>query len=163
MAAKRKGKKAAAKKPVAKSKAKSSAKKAAARKPAARRAAPRSATKAAKKAAAPSVVHWEVQAKDPGRQQQFFSELFGWRIDADNPMGYGMVASGGKDAINGGIGTTDTEPRVTVYVQVDDIDALLSRAEMLGARTVLPRTDMGMVIMGQFVDPEGNIIGLVEG
>jgi predicted enzyme related to lactoylglutathione lyase len=130
------------------------------KKPAAKKPAPKKATK---KAARPAVVHWEVQAKDPGKQQRFFADLFGWKIDANNPMNYGLVESGGKDAINGGIGGTEDGPRVTVYIQVEDINGTLARAESLGARTVMPRTDLGMVIMAQFKDPEGNIIGVIEG
>jgi predicted enzyme related to lactoylglutathione lyase len=119
----------------------------------------------AKKPSSPTVVHWEVQARDPARQQQFFGSLFGWKIDANNPMQYGMVSSGGKSAINGGIGGTPDggAPRVTVYVQVRSIDDILARAESLGAQTIMPRTDIGMVIMGQFRDPEGNLIGVIEG
>src|SRR5690242_8050298 len=89
-------------------------KKAAGKKPATR--AKRSA--APKKAAHPAVVHWEVQARDPARQQQFFAELFGWTVDANNPMNYGMVAGGGKDTIGGGIGPAQDQARVTFYVQV---------------------------------------------
>src|SRR5260370_41203778 len=124
-----------------------SKKKAPAKKAAAKKAAP-------KKPASPAVVHWEVQAKDPSRQVQFFAELFGWRIDTNNPMNYGMVEAGSKDGIAGGIGgVADGTSRVTVYVQVPDINATLARAESLGAQTVMPRTDIGMVIMGQFRDP----------
>jgi predicted enzyme related to lactoylglutathione lyase len=119
--------------------------------------------KAVAKARVPMVVHWEVQARDPGRQQRFFSDLFGWKIDADNPMNYGMVASAGKEGIDGGIGPTEDASRVTVYVQVADIQQVLSRAESLGAQTIMPRTDIGMVIMAQFRDPEGNVIGVIEG
>jgi predicted enzyme related to lactoylglutathione lyase len=118
----------------------------------------------AKKASKPTVVHWELQARDPARQQKFFGSLFGWKIDANNPMSYGMVSSGGKSAIDGGIGQAENgETRVTVYVQVPSINATLKRAESLGGRTIMPRTDIGMVIMGQFSDPEGNLIGVIEG
>jgi predicted enzyme related to lactoylglutathione lyase len=115
-----------------------------------------------KRANHPAVVHWEVQAKDPVRQQEFFSSLFGWKIDANNPMSYGMVSGAGKDTIGGGIGGTQDSPRVTVYVHVSDITQTLERAESLGAPTVMPRTDIGPVIMGLFRDPEGNVIGLIE-
>ncbi len=140
-------------------KKKKSAKKAPARK----KAPAKKAAAAPKQPARPAVVHWELQARDPSRQVQFFSELFGWAIDTNNPMNYGMVPSGGKDTIGGGIGSGDGTPRVTVYVQVPDINQALARAESLGARTVMPRTDIGMVIMAQFTDLEGNLIGLVEG
>jgi predicted enzyme related to lactoylglutathione lyase len=131
-------------------------KKAAKAKPVKRAAAP-------KKPSGPTVVHWELQSRDPANQQRFFAELFGWKIDNNNPMGYGMVSSGGPKAIDGGIGNTMDAPRVTVYIQVPDINATLNRAQTLGAVAVLPRTDMGMVVMAQFKDLEGNIIGLVEG
>ena len=109
------------------------------------------------------VVHFEVAGKDAAALQQFYASLFGWTIDANNPMNYGMVESGGKDAINGGIGPTGDAPRVTVYIQVEDINETLAKAESLGARTLMPRTDIGMVIMAQFGDLEGNVIGLIEG
>jgi len=138
-----------------------------ARKPA--RAAARPATRAAAKPAPkkrlhPAVVHWEIQSSDPTRQRDFFSSLFGWNIDANNPQNYGMVPHGGVDSIGGGIGDTqDATSRVTVYVEVPDINDALTRAEGLGAATILPRTDMGMVVMAQFRDLDGNLIGLVEG
>ena len=147
-------KSAAARKPAA-------TKSAAARKPAAKKPARRAATP--KRAAGPAVVHWEVQARDLAQQQQFFAELFGWEIDTNNPMSYGMVSGNGKDTIGGGIGSGhDSASRVTVYVQVPDINASLDRAQTLGAQTVVPRTAFGPVIMALFRDPEGNVIGLVE-
>jgi predicted enzyme related to lactoylglutathione lyase len=118
---------------------------------------------ARKAAAKPAVVHWEVQARDPAKQQAFFGELFSWRIDANNSMSYGMVEAGSTDGIGGGIGGGSGASLVTVYVQVDDIDSTLAKAESLGAQTIMPRTDIGMIIMAQFRDPEGNVIGLVEG
>jgi predicted enzyme related to lactoylglutathione lyase len=111
----------------------------------------------------PPVVHWEIMALDAPKQRAFFSDLFGWAIDANNPQNYGMVPSGGEGAIGGGIGPApDSKPYVTFYVEVPDIDAALARAESLGASSVMPRTDMGMVILAQFRDPEGNLVGLIE-
>jgi uncharacterized protein len=37
-------------------------------------------------------VHFEVIGKDGAKLQRYYSELFGWEINADNPMKYGMVA-----------------------------------------------------------------------
>jgi predicted enzyme related to lactoylglutathione lyase len=152
MATKRGGKKKAA--PKKKAPAKKAAQKAA--KKAAKKPAP-------KKPSFPGVVHWEVQAREPAKQQAFFAQLFGWNVDTNNPMSYGMVSGAGKDTIGGGIGGTQDTPRVTFYIQVPDINATLDRAATLGAATVMPRTDIGMIVMAQFRDPEGNIIGLVEG
>jgi len=47
------------------------------------------------------------------------------------------------------------------YVQVGDIDAKLAQIERLGGRTVMKRMAVpdGPTI-GQFADPEGNVVGL---
>jgi predicted enzyme related to lactoylglutathione lyase len=47
------------------------------------------------------------------------------------------------------------------YVQVADIEEKLRKIEQLGGRTVLTRTTVpdGPTI-GQFADPEGNVVGL---
>lgn len=111
----------------------------------------------------PSVVHWEVQARDPAAQREFFGSLFGWAVDANNPQNYGMVNAGGPGSIGGGIGMTTDAPRATFYVQVPSIVDTLDKAALMGAQMVMPRTDIGMVVMAQFLDPEGNLIGLIEG
>jgi predicted enzyme related to lactoylglutathione lyase len=167
MAAKKTAKKAAKK---AAGKASKGAKAAAPKRGAATKAAKRApAKKAAKRAAAPkkkhpTVVHWEIQSKDPARLHKFYADLFGWTIDANNPMNYGMVSSGGKDAINGGIGgSMGPASRVLVYAEVIDINATLARVEELGGKTLMPRTDVGPVIMGIFEDSEGNTFGVIEG
>ena len=138
-------------------KAKAAPKRAAAKRPAARRAAP------AKAKAKHPVIHWEIQSQDPGRLHSFYTNVFGWKIDTNNPMNYGMVESGGGGGIAGGIGGSQMpESRVVVYAQVPSIDDVLSRVSEHGGKTVMPRQDIGPVIMALYEDPEGNLMGLVE-
>ena len=40
------------------------------------------------------VVHFEIHGKDGAKLQEFYRSLFGWEIDANNPMQYGMVTPG---------------------------------------------------------------------
>jgi predicted enzyme related to lactoylglutathione lyase len=89
------------------------------------------------------VVHFEVIGKDASKLQQYYSELFGWQIDADNPMSYGMVAREGNVnpegiGIGGGVGTGPEgyEGHVTFYVEVPDVEAALAKAESLGGTRV---------------------------
>jgi predicted enzyme related to lactoylglutathione lyase len=119
--------------------------------------------KASAKARVNPVIHWEIQSTQADALHRFYSEVFGWKIDANNPMQYGLVASKGANGIDGGIGASphDTS-KVVVYAAVTDINATLSRIEMLGGRTVMPRSDLGMVVMALYLDPEGNTMGLVE-
>ncbi|MDP6403546.1 MAG: VOC family protein, partial [SAR202 cluster bacterium] len=108
------------------------------------------------------VVHFEIQTKDAVRCQKFFADLFGWHVDANNPMNYGIIDTH-DEGINGGIGQTDGPNMVTFYVQVDDIQAYLDRAESLGGKAILPETVIpDMVTLALFSDIEGNTVGLVK-
>jgi predicted enzyme related to lactoylglutathione lyase len=112
------------------------------------------------------VVHWEINAKDGRRAQEFYASLFDWKVDASNPMNYGLTTTGTKLGINGGIGQQDLDmqtPAVTFYVGVDDLQSYLDRVEGMGGRVVKPVTEIpGMVTFALFADPEGNIIGLLK-
>lgn len=105
------------------------------------------------------VVHFEIQGKDGAKLQEYYAGLFGWKINADNPVNYGLVAAG-----NGGIGggISDGAPGVTIYVAVPDLQAALDKAVALGGKVVTPVTHVpGMVTFAQFQDPEGNLMGIV--
>lgn len=110
------------------------------------------------------VVHFEIGVADPSRSKAFYSELFEWKIEADD-NGYGLVDTETDVGINGGIMgmPQGVPPYVTVYVGVDDLETYLERAEALGGRTVRPRMPVGE--MGAFAllaDPDGNVIGLFQ-
>ena len=112
------------------------------------------------------VTHFEIMAKDGQRARDFYSGLFGWKIDVMPEMGYGMVNTAVKMGINGGIGQVDSNgrPNVTIYVQVEDIQAALDKAAAMGGNIIVPVTDVpGVVTFAQFSDPDGNIVGLVKG
>ncbi|HSR26431.1 MAG TPA: glyoxalase, partial [Candidatus Eisenbacteria bacterium] len=42
------------------------------------------------------VVHFEVVGKDGKALNAFYSEMFDWTINTDNPIGYGMIAREGN-------------------------------------------------------------------
>ena len=118
-----------------------------------------------------AVVHFEVVGRDGPGLQRFFADLFGWEIDADNSLGYGSVShednsGGGGAGIGGGIGAAPGggDGHVTFYVQVPDVGAALAKAEKLGGKAVFgPGEVPGMgIVLGQFTDPEGHVIGLVQ-
>ena len=119
------------------------------------------------------VVHFEVVGKDGMALNAFYSQLFDWTIDSNNPIGYGMVAREGNVnadgvGIGGGImgamqGMEDYSGHVTFYVEVPDVEAALKQAESLGGtRRMGPAEVPGGPVLGQFVDPEAHLIGLVQ-
>ena len=109
------------------------------------------------------VVHFEVTGKDGKKLQEFYSKAFGWQINADNPMNYGIVDNAGQ-GIGGGISAGDGgTTAVTFYIEVDDPDAYLKKVQAAGGKTVVPVTEIpGMVIFAQFADPEGNVVGITK-
>jgi len=109
-------------------------------------------------------VSWfEVTGKDGAKLQRFYGDLFDWKIDAGNPMSYGMV-EGADGGIGGGIGASQNgSTQVTFYVTVDDLQPYLEKAEQLGGRTAVPITEIpNMVTFAQIADPEGNVVGIVK-
>ena len=115
------------------------------------------------------VVHFEVIGKDGKKLQSYYSELFGWEVDSNNEMGYGMVSREGNTGregvgIGGGIagGPPGYEGHVMFYVAVPDVEEALQKAESLGGERVMgPETIMDRLVLGHFNDPEGHLIGLV--
>lgn len=110
------------------------------------------------------IVHWEIAAKNGKKLQAFYGGLFGWKINSDNPMNYGVVQPGGKRGIDDGIfQSQDGDKRVTICAEVGNPDTFLKKAQSLGGKTVMPTTVIpNMVTFAIFADLEGNLFGLVK-
>ena len=111
------------------------------------------------------VVFFEIRGRDSKRLQEFYASLFGWKINLDNPMNYGMVEpgiGGPEEGVGGGIAQGET-PLVMIYVQVVDLNETLAKAAEMGGKAVMQPMDFpnGPTI-AMFDDPEGNTIGLVK-
>jgi predicted enzyme related to lactoylglutathione lyase len=112
------------------------------------------------------VVHFEIGGPDDGPLLRFYGELFGWRLTrVPGGINYTLVDTQGGAGVNGAIGKSGTgEPWASFYVEVDDLQAVLDKAGSLGAKTVLPITEIpGMVAFAMFDDPDGLLVGLVKG
>ena len=116
------------------------------------------------------VVHFEIVGQDAERLQSYYAELFGWSIDANNPMNYGIVAR--EDNVNSdgvgiggcvGPGPEGYAGHVTFYVEVPEVEASLAQAESLGGTRMMgPDEVMEGLVIGLFNDPEGHVIGLIQ-
>jgi predicted enzyme related to lactoylglutathione lyase len=110
------------------------------------------------------VIHFEVVGKDGVALQRFYSQLFDWTLDTNNPGGYGMSATD-ETGVAVGIGATPdgSAGHVTGYVAVPDIDAALARATELGGTVIMPKFSPGPgAVLALFADPEGHVVGLTE-
>jgi uncharacterized protein len=110
------------------------------------------------------VVHFEIMGGDGVQLEKFYRELFGWNINSNNPLKYGVVETGGgPGSVGGGVGpSNDGKKRVSIYVQVSDLQATLDRAEKLGGKTILPPSEVpGGPKLALFADPAGNVTGIL--
>src|SRR5258708_17237582 len=71
------------------------------------------------------VVHFEIMGGQEVELETFYSELFGWKINSNNPMKYGRVDTGGAPGgINGGVGATHYGNKpVSIYAQAGGLTA----------------------------------------
>src|SRR5215212_8207565 len=84
------------------------------------------------------VIHVEVTGKDGPALQSFYSDVFGWNLDTNNPGGYGMYRQ--DDGLTGGIGPSQDggAGNVTFYVHTDNPQAVLDKAVAKGGRVLMP-------------------------
>jgi predicted enzyme related to lactoylglutathione lyase len=108
------------------------------------------------------IAHLEVTGQDGAKLQSFFSDLFGWQLNADNPMNYGTATL--SDDVGVGVGPAQEGPGAAVfYLGVDSVADTLAKAESLGGKTVMPPMAVpGGPTIGLFTDPEGHMIGVFE-
>lgn len=116
------------------------------------------------------IVHFEIIGRDPGSLRDYYGQLFDWEFQTGDAVteavsergNYGYVDGSTTDGINGGVGGGDGyEGRVLFYVSVSNVEAALKKAESLGGQRVMgPEGNPGKIVVGQFTDPEGNLIGV---
>ncbi len=107
------------------------------------------------------VVHFEIGCRDSKKLQAFYSKMFDWKFETHGAAA--MVRTGSDQGIGGHINSLGHEPHnyLTVYVQVDDLEAYLAKAKGLGCKTLVPPTEVpGMGHFAWLADPEGTIVGL---
>ncbi len=109
------------------------------------------------------VVHFEVSGKDREKLESFYTDLFDWKTQDFPDMNYAMVEKEGA-GIAGGIGQVSDggSGHVTFYVGTDDPQATLDKAVSLGGTVVMPVSELPMVTLALFTDPEGHMIGIVK-
>lgn len=121
-------------------------------------------------AAAP-IVHVEVRGLDEPTLRDFYHDIFGWTRDEALSVDDYSVSKIGGGGLTAGTGhVPDWHARAcTFYIQVDDIDETLVRIGAAGGTAVMPRTvgpeefpTEHIRVFTKFLDPAGNIVGLVE-
>jgi len=119
------------------------------------------------------VIHFEFQADNVGRAQDFYKNIFGWKIVEVPGMDYYFVTTVEADqnmvpkepgAINGGMlkrSVPGEQP--VIVIQVPSIDEYLKKIPSSGGKVILPKMAVGSFgFYARVSDTEGNVIGLWE-
>ena len=115
----------------------------------------------------PRVVHFEIISDDPKRTQQFYEEVFKWKVEKwQGPLDYWFFMTGDESepGIDGAFGMRQTPEDATVNtIDVDDIDAYTKKVEENGGVIVRPKTTIpGVGYLVYFKDTEGNLWGMMQ-
>jgi predicted enzyme related to lactoylglutathione lyase len=111
-------------------------------------------------------IHFEVPADEVARAKAFYTELFGWQIEA--PPGfsdYWLIQTGPEgQSLGGGLFKRSMPGQgVLNYVSVESVTDYAAKVEQLGGKIVVPRSPVpGMGWFAVFQDTEGNAMALWE-
>jgi predicted enzyme related to lactoylglutathione lyase len=109
------------------------------------------------------VVHWELWSKDPQKVSDFYSTVFGWKINHIPEMNYRTVETGSEGGINGGIMTPQEGPwpgNMSFYIDVDDLEAYNAKIIAAGGKVIVERMEIpGVGAFALFEDPDGRVLG----
>ena len=112
------------------------------------------------------VVHFEIAGPDGPALVQFYRDLFGWDVQVQGPeMGNYGVVMWTEGGIGGGImESVEDMPShyVTVYIQVDDLQATLDKISDIGGVATMPPMEIAPEVgsVAMFTDPADNFMGL---
>ena len=103
-----------------------------------------------------NLCYWEIPSTDVVKSSDFYSKLFGWKMEKSTDDYMMFEVEGG---IRGGIQLMKEKPgeSVMVHIKVDDIPATLKKVVELGGTVIKPRTEIGndWGFWASFQDPGG--------
>jgi predicted enzyme related to lactoylglutathione lyase len=120
-----------------------------------------------------TIIHFEIPAEDVTKLRQFYSELFGWKINrAPGPIDYYVIETVPADenmmpirpGVNGGMYKKDEQDVKPVnYISVESIDDYVEKLKALGGTLIRPKQEVpGVGWVALALDPEGNQFAMLQ-
>jgi predicted enzyme related to lactoylglutathione lyase len=115
----------------------------------------------------PRVIHFEIGVDEPDRAIDFYSGVFGWKVDKwEGPQSYWMVSTGDNSqfGIDGAFSRRVPDfPPTTNIIEVDSVDAYSGKIVAGGGKMIHPKNAIpGVGYAAYFQDTEGNICGIFQ-
>ena len=119
-----------------------------------------------------TVIHFEIPATDIQKAINFYTELFGWKIEKTPGMEYYIVTTVPMDekgnllrpGVNGGLYKKEQPQQQSLnYIYVESVEEYSKKVTALGGQIVVAKTEIpGMGWFAIAKDPDGNVFGLFE-
>jgi hypothetical protein len=122
-----------------------------------------------------SKINWfEIPAANIERAVKFYSEVFQkeikvFEVDEQRTMAVlppGAMVEEGIEALGSLLQTANFEPSpkgtIIYFDPVDGLEVMLKRVEAAGGKVTFPKFRIGHGFMANFIDSEGNTVGLLE-
>ena len=113
----------------------------------------------------PGIFSWnEIATSDVAGSTEFYSKLFDWNFESCEEMPHYKMIMAGDRMVGGMVDKSeqcDGPPCWLAYVNVDDVEAALSKANSLGGETFKEVTEVpGKGSFAIVKDPQGGMIAL---
>jgi predicted enzyme related to lactoylglutathione lyase len=109
---------------------------------------------------------WELASNDADKSVEFFRTVFGWKIDFNEDLGFYHAPIDPSENIFGGgyiFTLKDAQmPFLTLYIVVEDLDAMVERVEEHGGYIVDPPRMIGKSYLCLFNEPSGVTFAMIE-
>lgn len=86
------------------------------------------------------VTQWQILSKDPAKHSAFYASVFGWKINADNPLGYRQADTGSAKGIPGGFWPAPPEAPtfVQLFIEVGNMEETIAKVTKNGGSVLIP-------------------------
>lgn len=120
-----------------------------------------------------TIVHFEIPADDVAKLKEFYTKLFGWKIEKmQGPMEYWTIETVPVDdegmlrrpGVNGGMMKRESpEHKPVNYIAVESVDLYSKKIEELGGKITAPKQEIPGIGWWAFaLDLEGNLFGIFQ-
>ncbi len=110
-------------------------------------------------------IHFELGVKDPQRAIEFYTKVFGWRVQTwEGPQKYWLVQTGqdSEPGINGGLlQHKDMAARTVNTIGVQSVEEACARVVAAGGQVAMPKFAIpGIGYQAYCLDTEGILFGV---
>ena len=85
------------------------------------------------------VTQWQILSKDPETHAAFYSQIFGWTVDGNNPLGYRQADTGSR-GLPGGFWPAPPEAQcfVQLFIEIGNMAQTVAKVTEHGGSVLIP-------------------------